>query len=59
MPTYLPIFDDSVFAISRDIMAVIGRFEEQFRVVSQGFDRAQFFTHDGLDEFIGELAIFR
>ena len=52
------VFDDSVFAISRDIMAVIGRLEEQFRIVSQGFDRAQFFTHDGLDEFIGELAFF-
>ena len=37
---------------------VIGRFEEQFRIVGQSFDRAQFFTHDGLDEFIGELAFF-
>ena len=52
------IFDDSIFAISRDIVTVVGRFEEQFRIMSQAFDGAQFFTHDGLDEFIGELALF-
>ena len=52
------IFDDSIFAISRDIVTVVGRFEEQFRIMSQAFDGAQFFAHDGLDEFISKLALF-
>lgn len=39
-------------------MAVVGRAEEQFRVVNEAFDGAQFFAHDGLDELIGELCLF-
>jgi len=39
-------------------MAAVVRAEDQFRVVNEAFDGAQFFAHDGLDELIGELCFF-
>ena len=51
-------FDDDKAAFSRDVMAVVFGLEELFRIMGESLDRREFFTGDGLDEFVGELVLF-